>query len=203
MARDPATDTAALVAASAQVFRQKGYRNATIDDIALAAGISRPTVYKYTKSKQHLLDLMVTHVTSYLGQRAEQTIRSTEPAPVRLRNLLRLHVEAACTNGAFYSIVLREEVELSAEARDRHRVWAHDMTRDFANLLDECLIEEGRRGTVNTTVLANLVLSMTSSLHTWYDSDGAVDEETLLDQLFALVRPVIEPNGATQRQPVD
>ena len=38
MARSPATDSAALVNAAAAVFKSKGYRNATIDDIADAAG---------------------------------------------------------------------------------------------------------------------------------------------------------------------
>lgn len=66
MARERATDTTALVAAAAETFHRKGYRNSTIDDIAEAAGISRPTVYKYTRSKQHLLDLMVDEVTGYM-----------------------------------------------------------------------------------------------------------------------------------------
>jgi AcrR family transcriptional regulator len=43
MARERATDTQALVSAAAKTFREKGYRSSTIDDIALAAGISRPT----------------------------------------------------------------------------------------------------------------------------------------------------------------
>lgn len=47
MARSRATDNETLLRAAAEVFESKGYSNATIDDIAEAAGISRPTVYKY------------------------------------------------------------------------------------------------------------------------------------------------------------
>lgn len=79
MARERATDTTALVAAAAETFRRKGYRNATIDDIAEAAGISRPTVYKYTRSKQHLLDLMVDQVTGDLSLRIKQAVETGAP----------------------------------------------------------------------------------------------------------------------------
>jgi len=59
VARSPATDSAALISAAAAVFKSKGYHNATIDDIADAAGVSRPTVYKYTQNKRALLDSML------------------------------------------------------------------------------------------------------------------------------------------------
>jgi AcrR family transcriptional regulator len=116
MARERATDTTALVAAAAEVFRVRGYHNATIDDIAEAAGISRPTVYKYTKSKQHLLDLMVDQVTQDMGRRMQAVIHSTDDPTERLRRVVRAHVEAAVANRTFYAIVLSEEVEVSDAA---------------------------------------------------------------------------------------
>jgi len=59
MARGRATDTSALVAAAAGVFERKGFRNATIDDVAEAAGVSRATLYKYVDGKQQLLDMIM------------------------------------------------------------------------------------------------------------------------------------------------
>ena len=55
MVRGRAIDTPGLIAAAAGVFERKGFRNATIDDVAEAAGIARATLYRYADSKQHLL----------------------------------------------------------------------------------------------------------------------------------------------------
>ncbi|GAA5162299.1 TetR/AcrR family transcriptional regulator [Pseudonocardia eucalypti] len=184
MARERATDTTALVAAAAEAFRGKGYRNATIDDIAEAAGISRPTVYKYTRSKQHLLDLMVDVVTGDLGRRLKEVLESGEPPETRLRGLISAHIEAASANRTFYAIVFSEEVELSEQGRETFRSWAHARTQDFRLLLDECLpVERG----VDTTIAANLVLSMLATLYRWYDPTGPVTPEELSRQIEKLL----------------
>lgn len=193
MARDRATDTARLVEAAAEVFSKKGYRNATIDDIAVAAGISRPTVYKYTKSKQYLLDLMVEQMTLDLSARIRSVLESTERPGLRLRRLIDAHVEAACANRTFYSIVFSEEVEISATGRERFRAWAHQVTTDFKLLLDECLAEQARPPAIDTSVAANLVLSMLTALHRWYDPAGPTTPEQLGEQIQLLIRTVVPP----------
>jgi TetR/AcrR family transcriptional regulator, cholesterol catabolism regulator len=189
MARERATDTPALVAVAAETFRLKGYRNATIDDIAEAAGISRPTVYKYTRSKQHLLDLMVDHVTGDLSLRIKQAVETGAPPKERLRALIATHVAAATANRTFYAIVFSEEVELSEHGRTTFRTWAHARTRDFRSLLSECLPEHSG---INTVVAANLVLSMLTNLYRWYDPEGQVTPAELARQIESLLGVVFD-----------
>jgi TetR/AcrR family transcriptional regulator, cholesterol catabolism regulator len=184
MARERATDTTALVAAAAEVFRRKGYRNATIDDIAEAAGISRPTVYKYTRSKQHLLDLMVGEITGDLSRRLKEVLDSGEPAETRLRGMISAHIEAASANRTFYAIVFSEEVELSEQGRVSFRAWAHEHTQDFRRLLAEYLPTDSG---VDPTIAANLVLSMLSTLYRWYDPAGPVAPDELSRQIEKLL----------------
>lgn len=48
-----------IMAAAIQVFSQKGYHNAKMEEIALAAGIGKGTIYEYFASKLQLLqDIM-------------------------------------------------------------------------------------------------------------------------------------------------
>jgi TetR/AcrR family transcriptional regulator, cholesterol catabolism regulator len=189
MARERAIDTATLVAAAAETFRRKGYRNATIDDIAEAAGISRPTVYKYARNKQHLLDLMVDEVTGDFSNRITTALESGEPAPDRLRALIATHVEAANANRTFYAIVLSEEVELSEYARETYRSWARERTRDFRDLLDECLPAGSG---IDATVAANLVLSMLTTLYRWYHPEGSVHPNELAHQIELILRVLFD-----------
>ena len=186
MARARATDTAALVVAAAQVFAQKGYRNATIDDIASAAGISRPTVYKYTESKQHLLDLMVDEILRTLGEELASALTGGTSRE-RLRRYLDVHVSSQRSHRVFYAIVFNQEVELSARGRRRFREWAHTVTTQFRALVEDLLQESSRKGHADPVVLANALLSMLTSLHRWYDPDGRLDEPRLVEELYGLV----------------
>jgi AcrR family transcriptional regulator len=189
MARERAIDTPALVVAAAEAFRVKGYHNATIDDIAEAAGISRPTVYKYTKSKQHLLDLMVQEVTRDLGQRIDEVLATNDPPVLRLRNLIDAHIHATIANRTFYGIVFSEEVELSERSRKAFRAWAHDRTQQCARLLDECL--DGTDPAIDTTIAANLLESMLATLYRWYDPSGSVPPEELSSQICQVIAPLL------------
>jgi AcrR family transcriptional regulator len=190
MARGRATDTGALVRAAARVFEEKGYRNATIDDIAAAAGISRPTVYKYAHSKQWLLDRIADEVTSYLGARLRAVLDSSAEPAARLRQVIEIHVEAAVTNRTFYAIVFSEETELSAVARQKFRVWAHQVTEDFQGLAEECRAAGDPGDGLNTKIAANLILTMLTSLHRWYQPAGEVGPGQLTDQILAAVGAV-------------
>ncbi|GAA4797704.1 hypothetical protein GCM10023200_37440 [Actinomycetospora chlora] len=194
MARGRATDTAALVAAAAEAFRRKGYRNATIDDIAEAAGISRPTVYKYTRSKQHLLDLMVDEVTGTMRRQLEEVMDSGEPPQVRLRQMIKTHIGSATANRTFYAIVFSEEVELSDAGRAAFRAWAHARTQDFRVLLEECLPPDSP---LDPTVAANLVLSMLSTLFRWYDPAGPVGPDELSRQIESLLGALLPSEVTT------
>lgn len=194
MARERATDTRALVAAAARVFEEKGYHNSTIDDIAAAAGISRPTVYKYTKSKQHLLDLMVEEVTSDMARRTDAILTSDGPASERLRDFVSTHVHATIANRAFYAIVFSEEVELSNKMREFFRAWAREQTRRTASLVKDCLDDAGTTG-IDPTVGANLLESMLATLYRWYHSDGAVSPESLINQILAFLGSLIREDG--------
>lgn len=193
MARGRATDTDKLVRAAADVFRLKGYRNSTIDDIAEAAGISKPTVYKYAKSKQHLLDLMVDEITRSFGEGLEAALSADASARDRLRRYVSFQVAAMAANKYFYAIVFAEEIELSEASRQTFRSWARDVTVDFRGLVADCLAENKRRSksSLDPVVAANLVLSMLTSIYRWYDVEGPMDEPELTRQILLLLEPAL------------
>src|ERR1700735_2493427 len=74
MGRSRAIDTQALVAAAARVFERRGFADATLDDIAAEAGVSKPTVYQYVSSKQRLLETIVEQAIYPLRDGIEQIV---------------------------------------------------------------------------------------------------------------------------------
>jgi AcrR family transcriptional regulator len=54
----------AILTAAATLFRTKGYLATSIDDIASAAGVARPTVFAAVGSKPTMLKLVVDHATT-------------------------------------------------------------------------------------------------------------------------------------------
>lgn len=199
MARQRATTTADIIEAAARVFQTKGYRNSTIDDICLEAGISRPTIYKYIESKLWLLDQMVAHVTEELSEKLQDLLTSNLSPREKVRAVIRLHIESACSKRVFYATVWGEQPELSELALQSFRSWSHTVTRDFAELLDDYRKSERLEPKVDGTVLANLTLTMLTSLFRWYDPLGSTTPEDLAHQVLVMLSgpfPAIDQDGA-------
>ena len=56
----------AIIEAGLQVFSQKGFHDARMEEIAVAAGIGKGTIYEYFSSKSHLFqEIMSISVNSY------------------------------------------------------------------------------------------------------------------------------------------
>ncbi len=204
MARSRSTDSVALVEAAAGVFESKGYRNATIDDIADAAGVSRPTVYKYTSSKRALLDSLVDAVCDDLEQRLDPVIDDASvPAAVRVRQVVSMHIDSAVQRRSFYAIVFSEQVELSEQAKARFHRFSHKMAVDFQRLLDGCLTERPPvvSTPLDTLIAANLVLSMLTSLYRWYDPAGTTSPAQLTEQVLGVLSGIVPPAAADVNPP--
>jgi AcrR family transcriptional regulator len=193
VARSPATDSAALINAAATVFKSKGYRNATIDDIADAAGVSRPTVYKYTQSKRALLDSMVDALLDSITSQLREVLGTDDPPADKLRRLIAIHVKTATSMHTFYGILFSEETELSDEARARFRSFSHAVAVDFRALLDDCVAAGAAAQGVDTWIAANLVLSMLTSLYRWYDPTGPTSPRQLERQIAAVLGALMPP----------
>ena len=78
----------AIRAAALDVFSAKGFAAARLDDVALAAGVAKGTIYLYFKSKEDLFEAIVNTTLGPLLETFEQTIAaSPASASVLLRGM--------------------------------------------------------------------------------------------------------------------
>ena len=187
MVRGRAIDTPGLIAAAAGVFERKGFRNATIDDVAEAAGIARATLYRYADSKQHLLDMIVFTILDDMAAGLQAALRGDGTPRERLRGYVEAHARLFLDNRIFYGIVFTEEREMSERGRQAFRTWARSVTDDFTHLVREYLASRDSSAAVDPAFAANAVLSMLSMLYRWYRPGGVVGADQLADHLFRLV----------------
>src|ERR1019366_5003370 len=69
-----------LVAVALEVFAQRGYRSTTMDDVAEAAGVTKPLLYQHFSSKKALyLELVDEIAQRVFAALAESTVRAEGP----------------------------------------------------------------------------------------------------------------------------
>jgi AcrR family transcriptional regulator len=77
---------AAILEAALGVFARRGYAAASIDQIAVAAGVSKALIYEHFASKRELQVALLQDNVSELFARLAQSAATGEPGDVRLRN---------------------------------------------------------------------------------------------------------------------
>jgi AcrR family transcriptional regulator len=104
-----------LLDAASQVFASKGYHAAAMDDIADAAGVSKPVLYQHFPSKLDLYLALLDQSCDRLVEVLEEALASTDDNADRV----------IATVAAFYEFI-------SSESGDFRFVFESDLTADGA-----------------------------------------------------------------------
>ena len=106
-----------LLIAARDVFAEKGYAAATVDDVVLRAGVARGTFYLYFKDKRDVFGALVDDFFARLATsiRSIDVAHPTETPVEQLRaNLFRI-VSLALSEPAIMTLVLRDVASLAPE----------------------------------------------------------------------------------------
>lgn len=180
-----------ILAAARKVFSVRGFRGATVDDVAAAAGLAKATVYSYFASKE---DIYLAALSKGVRDMVERTEERIQAAPNGIRSKVEAYIhtrlEFLHENQDFFAVYHAEfgnlihPASLNKEFRSLYR-------RQFERLrtLLEEAVENGELADVSAETLATAIYESTRGLMLrrslgW--SDASVDEqvETLMRILW-------------------
>jgi len=190
-----------IIDAATEIFHQKGYHQATLDDVAQELGVTKAALYHYFSSKEAILSViymqaMENYFARFAGAGQLQE-RNLSP-PEKLRFFIRNHIQqVAVDNLSMLAVFLTEENQLPAE--DYRRI---SQEKRKYNQVVEGIIEEGQAQgffrPMNARLLANAILGMCNSLYRWYrPGKGGPGAGEVIDLFVALLESgYLEERGA-------
>src|SRR5580704_4745459 len=95
---------AEILAAARSVFAMRGFSEATVDEIAAAAGIAKGTVYLYFSSKRDIYLAALKQGLMELMERTRTTMETARGIEAKLLAFVRTRLEYAETNRDFIKI---------------------------------------------------------------------------------------------------
>ena len=161
MGADSETTRRSILEAARDVIGERGYQAATFQQIALRAGVSRPTLHYYFDSREHIYDVLLTEVHQRLAGCVEQAQHE-----VGLRNQLSRFTEALQR----WSVEESRTVQFLVAARLEHHRGLHRAeaaARVFAavhSFYDSAVIQAARRGELRAGVDVGAVADMLAAV---------------------------------------
>lgn len=172
-----------LIAVATQVFYEKGYDAASLQDIADRLGMLKGSLYYYMQSKEDLLF----DVISTVHKQGLDVVRTCSQVDgdvlVKLESVIRGHVEHTCRNLVQTTVFLHELSSLSADRRMQILGADHAYQGVFAELIEQGQSEGLVRQDVTPRIAALSVLGSTNWIYRWYRPDGAFTAEQVGQEL--------------------
>lgn len=124
--------------AAIEVFSEKGYRGATMDDIALQAGLAKGTLYYNFKSKEEIFNYVVEEGLSILKNEIEEVRKSKEDVRERIRAILEVQINFVLRYTSFFEVVI-SQIWGKDERQETLRTKVNDYIGEIKKDLDEAM----------------------------------------------------------------
>ncbi len=175
---------------AARLFSRKGYLEATMDDIASAAKISKGGIYYYFKSKPEVLYFILNnHMDLVLGGLEDQLNR-LKTGNEKLNYFVSRHIDQFCKNTDEAKSLMHEAHCLPSEYYNRILIKEREYYRIAFDVLTECC--SGTQDKDKLTVLTFLLFGMCNWNYSWYDKKGPVTPGQLSDLICITFQKGIE-----------
>jgi AcrR family transcriptional regulator len=175
-----------ILEAAAQVFRQKGFHGASMQDIAKVVNLQKPSLYHHVSSKQEILLALLDRALELLLKRISAIINQDIPADEKLQQMIRAYLQILAENTDLSAVLLFEHRSLERKQHARHvpnrdkfeALWRDVLSEGVAAKLFKC---------DDPALSARAILGIMNWTITWYRSNGPLEIEQIADHYSNLL----------------
>ena len=175
-----------IVSKAATLFREKGYKVASMRDLAEAVGVEAASLYNHIKSKSELLHELVFSVANKFVLKMDEIESENISSLEKMEKLLRFHITEMIHN--------YEEVYVS------DREWKHLSDPYLSNYQNQrrvyrkriaAIIEEGIRNneikTIDAPTVVLIFLHAVSGIESWHRSTKKITATELEQNMVTIL----------------
>ena len=175
-----------ILEAAAQVFRQKGFHGASMQDIARAVNLQKPSLYHHVSSKQEILLDLLDRALELLLERISPISNQNIPANEKLNQMIRTYLQILAENTDLSAVLLFEHRSLERKQHIRHvpnrdkfeALWRDVLSEGVATKLFKC---------DDPALTARAILGIMNWTITWYRPTGPLEIDEIADQYSNLL----------------
>jgi len=131
-----------IAQAAKEVFAERGYQRATLEEIAQRAGMSKATIYLYYRNKDNLFVHVIEDLVNTAMAAAAQEASTARPPLEKLASMVRGKVEFYEREREFVRIYLNEKQGQEVAPKDPHKKALREMYLQGAETLAS-VVQEG------------------------------------------------------------
>lgn len=171
-----------ILHAAASLFRKKGYKAASMRDLAGVVGVEASSLYNHIQSKADLLKDICFMVGTRFFAHLEQTEASTDSAIQKTETLIRFHIRQMFEDFETVIVSDREWRHLQEPALSEFREQRRTYRKRFAKIIAEG-IEGGTLKDMDTATAVLIMLHAISGIESWHRSNNKISAAELEENM--------------------
>jgi AcrR family transcriptional regulator len=203
--RDREVKRDAVIRAAARAFNRKGYHNTSLDDIAAALEVTKPTVYYYVSNKEQLLFECFVAGIEEIRAAFREARSLAVPGGERLKAVLRRY-GAAITSEFGWCMVRVEDQDLSPDMSAHIKAMKSEIDQGIRRLLREG-VQDGSIHPCDPKMTAFALAGALNWIAHWYRESQSMTGAEIADAFIEVFeiglrpRPEISNEDPTCRKP--
>jgi AcrR family transcriptional regulator len=173
-----------LTRQAARLFAEQGYHGTSMEDLAVAMGVQKASLYAHVKSKEDLLHELARDGAAAFDA-ALDGIDERLPAVEKLRLALRAHLRVVAEQLDVATVFVREWRYLEGERREEFLAERRRYEDRIRALFREGVEQSELRTDLDVNIAALLFLSAANWAYTWLQRGR--DTDALADRFFELL----------------
>lgn len=189
--RDHEVKREAVIRAAARAFNERGFHNASLDDIAAGLGVTKPTVYYYVASKEQLLFECFLAGLSPIREALREADRRGGTARDRLGTVIRGYA-AAIASEYGWCMVRAHDQDLGPGMRRQINALKSEIDQGIRRLI-RAGIDDGSISPCDPKLTAFAMAGALNWIAHWYRADQAMTASEVAEAFVAFFERGLQP----------
>lgn len=162
-----------IIHIATDVFARHGYHDSSMDDVAEAAGVSKPVLYQHFESKSELFSTVMDKSIGDLAERLSAILDSVDNRYERVYTAFNVYFQYVANNRSSFTVLTR----CSNETLESRLKWTEAVER-YVTILTDSIRERNYMSHMQAYVAARAIVGLAAQVaHVCLDFDSIeVDE---------------------------
>jgi AcrR family transcriptional regulator len=187
----------AVIRAAARAFNERGYHNTSLDDIAGALGVTKPTVYYYVENKEQLLFECFRAGLQPIRAALDEVESSDASGRERLRRVMADYARTIASEYG-WCMVRAEHQDLGPELSAQVRALKSEIDQGIRRLLRRG-VDDGSIQPCDPRITAFAIAGALNWIAHWYREGQSMGADEVADAYVAVLENGLLPR---RRRPV-
>ncbi len=171
---------------AAKLFREKGYKAASMRDLAEKVDLKASSLYSHIGSKEEILIKICFDNAEHFLQGMQKVEETEASASEKIKALLHLHVQTALEDTTSATVFNDEWRHLSEPHLSEFVSLRKDYENRFRKIIQQG-VEKKEIEAYNTEIVLYSLLNAAQWLHHWYKPKGKIQPKELKEDIIAMM----------------